>query len=35
MFGLQASLLGFAMGQKFLPCLCRIKVQLAVFHVQF
>jgi hypothetical protein len=26
LFGLQAGLLGFAMGQKFLPCLKRIKV---------
>jgi hypothetical protein len=26
MFGLEAGLFGFTMGQKFLPCLCRIKV---------
>ena len=35
LLSLQTGLFGFAMGQKFLPCLCRIKVQLAIFHVQF
>jgi hypothetical protein len=35
LLSLQAGLLGFAMGQKLLPCLCSIKVQLTVFHVQF
>src|SRR5215510_7974598 len=35
LLSLQAGPLGFAMGQQFLSCLCCIKVQLAVFHVQF
>jgi hypothetical protein len=35
LLSLQTGLLGFAMGQQFLSYLCRIKVQLAVFYVQF